>query len=277
MGRYPLVEIIFFEILHTIIFYPTRRSIFRAFIFATMIYLAARIYQTLEVSEPLAAGYAVGFRIGLHLGSVVYLLWAEGSFPDHWRRVRDEVHVQADGLDNLPSNFPSVKKIWWMLDIAHNVRMVGWVQEPRGCLPPPPSPSRSKFLWKTFSTFLLNTILLKLLTLVFAQSPAFDPRVHAPTDGPEAYLSAVPLLRRVPYVLSVGLKIAAPFIVSHSLLSLVCVGIGQSSPTLWPDMWGSWGDAYTVRKLWGCVRWENISALLALTRRFFLDERGIKE
>jgi len=88
---------------------------------------------------------------------------------------------------------------------------------------------------------------------VIALDPAFDSRLHDPTDGPETYLAAVPLLRRVPYVLAQGLMMAGWISAPHSILSLVCVGLVLSSPTLWPDWWGSWGDAYTVRKLWGYV------------------------
>ena len=37
----------------------------------------------------------------------------------------------------------------------------------------------------------------------------------------------------------------------HNVAALVCVGLGYSSPALWPDIWGRWRDGYTVRKLWG--------------------------
>ena len=100
----------------------------------------------------------------------------------------------------------------------------------------------------------MNVIILDLTNSVFALSPAFDHRVHDLTDGPETYLTAVPLLRRVPYVLSYGIKIAAVVGVIHNTMGLLCVGLGYSSPTLWPDIWGRWRDAFTLRQLWGCVR-----------------------
>ena len=220
-----------------------------------MIYFAAQIYLTTEAAELAGSAYAVGHRIALHFGFTAYLLCTEGPFPDHWRRVRDEVGVGADagGSGNPPSNFPFMKKFWWMVDIAYSVRMAGWVQEPRDCLPPPPSPSRRTFLWKTSLKLIRNLIILDLLTLVFARNPVFDHRVHGPTDGPETYLAAIPLLRRAPYVLAFGLWLAHWFKILHDIAALVCVALGCSSPALWPDVWGRWGDAYTVRKLWGCV------------------------
>ena len=140
-----------------------------------------------------------------------------------------------------------------MVDIAYSVRMVGWIQEPTNGIPPHPPPSRRMFLWKTFLKLIMNIVAVDLTTFVFALSPAFDCRVHDPTDGPETYLAAVPLFRRVPYIISFGIMVETGVGVVHNVAALVCVGLGYSSPTLWPDIWGRWGDAYTVRKLWGCV------------------------
>ena len=254
MGRYPLAEIVLFYILHIIVFYPTRHHAYRIIIIAGMVYLTVKLYLSPETATPPQAAYSIGIPIGLYFGFTVYLLLLEGSFPNHWRRVRDEVHDgKADGVENLPSNFPLTKKLKWMVDIAHSSRMVGWVQEPRDCLPPHPPPSRLSFLGYTLSKFIVNVVLFDLVTSVFAQNPVFDSRVHAPTDGPETYLAAVPLFRRVPYALAFALWTAIPIQIIHNVGALVIVGIGCNSPTLWPDVWGRWRDAYTLRKLWGCV------------------------
>jgi len=255
MGRYPWTEVILFEVLHIIVLYPTRRSAYRVAILAAMIYVSAQIYATPEVTDPLTVTYTMGFGIAFHFVFTAYLLFAEGPFPDHWRRVRDEIHAKSDGgdLDEKPSNFPLTKKLWWMVDVAYCVRMVGWVQEPRNGIPPHPPPSRRTFLWKTFLKLIINIIMVDFSTSVFAMSPAFDSRVHDSADGPETYFAAVPFLRRAPYILPFGIMMGTSMGVMHNIAALVCVGLGQSSPTLWPDMWGRWGDAYTVRKLWGCV------------------------
>jgi len=252
MGQYPWAEVLLFEVLHIIILYPTRQHAYRAAVLAAMVYVAAQIYPTQEVTERLTTTFFVGFSIAFRFMFTAHL-FTEGSFPDHWRRVRDETHVKADtgGVDQLPSNFPFTKKLWWMLDIAYSVRMVGWVQEPRNCLPPHPPPSRRVFLRKTFLKLIVNVLFTDLVTSAVALSPAFDNRVHDPTDGPETYLAAVPLLRRALYVLVYAAGVSISISAMHNALALVCVGLGHSSPTLWPDIWGHWGDAYTVRKLWG--------------------------
>ena len=140
-----------------------------------------------------------------------------------------------------------------MVDIANNVRMIGWVQEPRDGIPPHPPPSRKPFLRETFFKLVTNIVIIDFTKSVLAHSQAFDYRSHDPTDGPETYLAAVPLLRRIPYVLSYGIQMGASISAAHNVMALVFVGLRQSSPTLWPDMWGRWADAYTVRKLWGYV------------------------
>ena len=253
MGRYPWTESLVFEVLHIIFLYPTRQHAYRVVVLVAMICVALPIYLTPEVTDKIGAVFTVGCTIALHFMFMAYLLFAEGTFPDHWRRVRDEVHgkADADGLDKLPSNFPFTKKLWWMVDMAYSVRMVGWVQEPQNCIPPHPPPSRRAFLWKTFFKLIRNAIVADFTISLFSWDPAFDNRAHDPADGPETYLSAVPLLRRVPYILAWGFGAGASIGMMHDVLALICVGLGHSSPMVWPGIWGRWADAYTVRKLWG--------------------------
>ena len=255
MGRYPWAEVLLLQVLHVIVLYPTRQHAYRVVILAAMVYVAAQIYRTPETTNPITVTYVVGCMTAYHFVFTAYLLFAEGSFPDHWRRVRDEAHAKADagGSDTLPSNLPFTKKLWWMIDLANSVRMVGWVQEPRSCMPPHPPPSRRTFLWKTFLKLVVNAVVLDFTSSVYALNPAFDHRLHDPTDGPETYLAAVPLLHRVPYVLSYGVSAGAAMCAVYNILAIACVGLGNSSPTLWPDLWGRWEDAYTVRRLWGYV------------------------
>ena len=250
MGRYPLPEFVLFQVLRILIFYPTRRNAYRVIIFAAMAFTAARIYLT-----PLDVPSTMGTSTAFTFAYTAYILYVEGSFPDNWRRVRDEVRVKADsdGSENVPSNFPFMKKFWWMLDLAFSARLVGWLQEPRDHLPPHPQSSRREFFRNTFLKLIVSAILLDITTLASVQGTGFDSRAHGSTDGPETYLATVPFLRRVPYVLAWGIRVGNLVTVPHSIVALVCVGLGGSSPTLWPDIWGRWRDAYTVRKLWGYV------------------------
>ena len=256
MGRYPWAEVLLFEVLHVIVFFPTRQRAYRAVILAAMGYVAIQIYLTPEVTDPLTVTYTVGSTVTFYLIFTAYILFAEGTFPDYWRRVRDEVHAEADadGEARLPSNFPLTKKLWWMVDIAYSVRLIGWVQEPRDHMPPHPPSSRRTFLRNTFVKLLTNAVVVDFATSVLALSPAFDRRLHDPADGPETYLAAVPFFRRVPYILAYGIMIGTGVGAAHNIMALMCVGLGYSNPALWPDICGRWEDGYTLRNFWGYVR-----------------------
>jgi hypothetical protein len=106
-----------FEVLHIIALYPTPHRAQRVVIIAAMLYVAAQVYSTPVGDVPLAALSGVASHIFTTFAFTVYVLYAEGTFPDHWRRVRDEGRAVSDvgGLDNLPSNFPLTKKLWWTL------------------------------------------------------------------------------------------------------------------------------------------------------------------
>ena len=253
---HPWQKLLLFEVLRIIILYPTLHHAYRVAVLAAMIHTAAQVCLTVVASPlPVSLTLFVGTLITFAFARATYILCAGGSFPDHWRRVRDELDTgkDADGLKNLPSNFPFTKKLLWMLDLAYNPRMIGWVDEPRDHLPPHPPPSRGKFLRKVVLSLIVNYVQFDFSTLVLAQSPAFDSRVHDPTDGPETYLAAVPFLRRANYIRAHFTNMSSGLAISQNLLALVCVGLAGSSPTLWPDIWGRWGDAYTVRRLWGYV------------------------
>ena len=252
MKRPLWAEFLLFEALFTIVLYPTRHHVYWAVILAALIYITTRFYLELGAVK---GAYVLWGRIVTRFLFTAYILCVEGSFPNGWRRAHDGVHakVDPDSLGNLPSNFPLTKKLWWTLDLAYSPRMVGWVREPQDRLPPHPPPSHITFLWKTFLKCILNTLVLDLTSLVFTQSSAFDSRMHDPTDGPETYLAAIPLLRRVPYVLAFCVRLGSWMSRNHNMVALVCVGLGGSNPTLWPDFMGDWRDAYTVRKLWRYV------------------------
>ena len=257
MGRYPWPETLLFELLHIIVFYPTHQHVYRVVVLAAMIYVTAQIYLIPEIAGPLGMIYALGVTISFQFIFVAYILFAGGLFPNHWRRVRDEVHAKAGtgGSDRRPSSFPLMEKLWWMVDISYSLRMIGWVQEPRNALPPRPSPSHRTFLRGAFFKLIGNAIMADFMAFVFALSTTFDYSPHDSTDSHEAYLAVVLLLRRVPYTLSWGIGAGALVSAIHNAVAFACVGLGRSSPTLWPDIWGRWQNAYTLRKFWGCVRW----------------------
>lgn len=264
MGRYLWVKFLLFCILRVATFYPTHGRGYRVLVLSATISVAAHI--CLETTEPIPLLYYVGAVTASHLTFIAYILGAEETFPNHWKRVRDGVFAESDASasNNSPSDFPFKKKFWWMLDLAHSPRMVGWVQQPQNCLPACPSSSRGIFLQKTFLKLILNVVINDVLTFVYVPSPPFDP--HFPQDStyvPKTVFATTSLLHHAPYVLAFGVMTATSLSAAHNIAALTLVGLGNSSPTLWPDLWGNWGDAYTIRKLWGRTWHQQMRPMLA--------------
>ena len=96
---------------------------------------------------------------------------------------------------------------------------------------------------------MVSFVLSDLGIRVLAQSQAFDSRVHDPSDCPETSdLIAVPFLRRTIHIWAHSNGISSGITILQNGFALVYVGLGGSSPTSLPEVWGRWGDAYTVRR-----------------------------
>ena len=112
------------------------------------------------------------------------------------------------------------------------------------------------FLLGASLKLITNLIIVDLVGSVTARSPPSNS--HLPHDSINflnVVFSVAPLLRHAPFVVGLAVVTGAALEATHNLAALVFVGLGLSSPTLWPDVLGHWGDAYTVRKLWGYVFW----------------------
>jgi len=51
----------------------------------------------------------------------------------------------------------------------------------------------------------------------------------------------------------------------YRICALVAVGIGLTEPTLWPSLFGSFTEAYTMRKVWGKQQVTNPPVIRTLT------------
>lgn len=72
--------------------------------------------------------------------------------------------------------------------------------------------------------------------------------------GPTATsFAALPFHQRCLTVYFFGAAGYATIYVQYTLLSIVCVMSGFSEPKRWPDLFGKWRDAYTIRRIWGYV------------------------
>ena len=71
MARYPWPEILLFQALRVVVLYPTRHHLYQLVVLAAMVYIAAQIYRTTEVTHPLIATYLVGTVTAFYLTSTL--------------------------------------------------------------------------------------------------------------------------------------------------------------------------------------------------------------
>jgi hypothetical protein len=147
----------------------------------------------------------------------------------------------------VPSaSFPSVwEKVKWALSLLSNHRGIGWTHEPSR-LPSSPfsaNTSRVKFIAYQFFTAVAYFLVWDVCAIYTRNTPALL------MGGPP--LSEQPLLWKLVNMWVWVIPATAALVINHSLLSVAMVGLG-----FWPDivqwkpLFGSWKEAYTVRRLW---------------------------
>ena len=115
-------------------------------------------------------------------------------------------------------------------------------------VPPPFKGTRAQFLLHRFKQFLWSFILTDLTESYIY--PYFHLYVPEPTDAPLPTGFSGFLLHSWNLLTWLAMTYAI-LKMYYEVASLLAVGLGISRPEDWPDMFGNWADAYTVRRLWG--------------------------
>ena len=174
----------------------------------------------------------------LHFFMMIYLFHAS----DYILLTDIQRELRLRGQQSV-SNAGLWSRIKWALQLLCNPRGVGWAHEPRSALPPHPILTRVKFLTSRFlrlATLMLISdighIMLRADPFVAREAPPF-----AQQPWPWRFWSLLLVVVTQWCALSI----------IHTFFSIVFVASGLSTPDLWPDTFGKWSDAYTVRKFWG--------------------------
>lgn len=240
---FPWHLLVFFEILHLSISYPTSKNHLRKWFFApSMIAIALYMLTQTPVLANNVTAYTVGSNLGFRICFTVYVVYTQPDFPNFWRRTQDG--------DQLPTTFGTKQKISWMIDLAYGARRVGWIQEPTAALPPRPK-SSSQFVVSRIFYIAVYMFWMVLATSFQIGNPAFDREVHPSTDGVEAYIRGQPPLWRILSVASWVITAISGLHLSHIPVAVISVSMGLSAPEEWPPMIGSFSDAFTLRQFWG--------------------------
>jgi len=108
-------------------------------------------------------------------------------------------------------------------------------------IPPAPRQSRPLFILRCTLHFAYNIVFAEVARLYVWYNPAFS----SGTIGSQGYVALC-----IDTVAFTGLTYWALNAV-YFATAAGSVAIGMYEPRMWPDLFGAWGDAYTVRRVWG--------------------------
>ncbi|KZT69927.1 hypothetical protein DAEQUDRAFT_231740 [Daedalea quercina L-15889] len=179
--------------------------------------------------------YSTGCTLMIQAFTGIYLLWMSDPVHDF----RHEREYTA------PDELPFLRRLYWGLSIMNNPRGVGWTCQVAN-VPPAPSEPRWGFVRRRLKRAFYWYMLLDLIQCYERQNPVFSGgRADWKSVSSQGYL-----LRPVNIFMRVA-GVAAGLAMQHALFAVVTVAIGFSLPRDWPDIYGRWSDAYTVRRFWG--------------------------
>ncbi|KAG5735390.1 hypothetical protein E4T56_gene11107 [Termitomyces sp. T112] len=209
-------------------------------------YYVAATYTTGDV----ARDWAIGSALGTQPFSAVILLWLTDPMKE-FRYTSDPKPTPLGEKRSLGS------RLYKALCILLNLRFVGLNVQLRH-IPQAFQGTRSQFIQSRIFRILQCLLLIDLgQSFIYTHAEFFLQGTSAFPSGLHGHiLHFVCQLSWVACAYA-GLKLL------YTITSLTCVSIGSpllaGSPEQWPDMFGSWSDAYTVRRTWGRVWHQSLS------------------
>ncbi|EIW53511.1 uncharacterized protein TRAVEDRAFT_133561 [Trametes versicolor FP-101664 SS1] len=148
---------------------------------------------------------------------------------------------------------PLLTRIWYAVCIHHNWRLIGTNAQVAN-VPPPFRGTRARYLLLRLRQICVCLVMLDLIeSFVHSHPHLYTPGVsdaHFP-PGAAGYLMRSGCM--AVWLMNTYTTIK----LSYSGLSFVVVALFLWAPADWPDLFGNWSDAYTVRRLWGRV-WHQV-------------------
>lgn len=181
--------------------------------------------------------YGIGSAFSGQFFTALHLLWLT--------RPVNEFRHENDRVGRSTSELPLWKRVWWTFSVNHSPRGVGWSYQVSN-VPARPSQRRWSFVCSRLLKAARSFLLVDIAQTYLHSNPLFS------LQGPEArsITSQGPLLLCV----NIVAYMCTPYgmmNMQYSLISAVSVALRISHASAWPDPYGSWVDAYTVRNFWG--------------------------
>ena len=202
----------------------------------TGLLIYAFCFTVVEVGSPLG-----DFGVGSRLMAV----WLSASADILLSEPQRELRLLGDSRDEV-SERPFKQRLWWSFTLWGSARGVGWSHEPRNGVIPPrvlkEDMSRRDFIKRQLWSICLDVLLLDVNMMINRANPFYN--IHPPP------VSGFQHLWRL-YACGYGFIIRQMLSIEYKGLSIVVVGMGYTRPEDWPPAFGSFSDAYTLKRLWG--------------------------
>lgn len=183
------------------------------------------------------------------------------------------------------SKLPPASKFLWMLELLGVTRGIGWNWRVTGIPKNPANLSRKRFLqtcaFKYVGMYLgLHIVALSCDGILSSFRTLQNPQLRAALT----YMTTRPLFLYPFIVLGWALTIYSHFAILMLPLAMVCVGFGVGpkawqSAEAWPPNFGSFRDAYTIRRFWGYTWHQQMRRMASAPAVYLLSlaPRGIQQ
>ncbi|KAF8626963.1 hypothetical protein AX15_004617 [Amanita polypyramis BW_CC] len=214
------------------------------------------VFSPLQLPFPFLANYL--FTCG-HLSNVLiasdYLLLTDA-----------QAELRLQGQTSSISTLSFYSRLKWVVSLLGSPRGIGWTHEPSKALPR--AHPRNNDLMKFTVHQVARLSFYIVLVLLVGKYKQWDRAILVnvlPQQLPDFFLRPIGVLIW-----------AIPVIVfldgMHRLLSLILVHARYLKPRDWIPLFGSWREAYTIRRFWGRV-WHQMLRRFTSNHSVFLTER----
>ncbi|KAI0634095.1 membrane bound O-acyl transferase family-domain-containing protein [Trametes polyzona] len=176
---------------------------------------------------------------------------------------------------------PVLTRIWHCLCFMPNMRLIGTTAQVAN-VPPFVKRTRAQYILHRLRQIIFSLAMLDLLeAFIHTHHHLYDPAVydaHLPAAGVARYLARAGCMAIWLLMIYSVLKL------SYVVVATVSMATFLWEPEDWPEVFGNWSEAYTVRRLWGrawhqCLRrhfsrWGNFAVnTLRIPRGTFLSSQ----
>ncbi|KIL63500.1 hypothetical protein M378DRAFT_79605 [Amanita muscaria Koide BX008] len=162
-----------------------------------------------------------------------------------------DVHkdLRMKGETASPATLPFFARLEWAIHLLNSPRYIGWAQEPSRALPPR---WRERQRANSIKKFTLDqSIRLASYVVLFQLAAICTPR-HQFGDGKDPFgIPLTALGRRLMGIVLGVIPIVTLLDGVHRFISLILVLSRIWQPKDWVPLFGSWREAYTLRRFWG--------------------------